>query len=404
MAESTVRERSLGLLMTLFHIVAALIALAAAALVVVVPLRLDEQVVFGIVVFALALILNLAKSRFISLLLISVSLVVSTRYIYWRYTSTVLLEEPLELSLGITLLVAESYAFIVLVLGYVQTAWPLGRKPIPLPSDHARWPTVDVYIPTYNEPLSVVRPTVLAAMAMDWPPDKLRVYLLDDGKRPEFRAFAREAGVGYFAREEHKHAKAGNVNHALKLTDGDYVAMFDCDHIPTRSFLQMTMGWMVADPEMALVQTPHHFNSPDPFERNLKTFRRVPNEGELFYGLLCETNDLWNAVFFCGSCAVLKRTALDQIGGLAVETVTEDAHTGLRLHRAGYNSCYIGVPQASGLATESLSAHVGQRIRWARGMVQIFRTDTPLWGRGLRLVQRLCYTNAMSTSSTGSRG
>ena len=85
-----------------------------------------------------------------------------------------------------------------------------------------------------------------------------------------------------------------------------------------------------------------------------------------------------------------RRSALDEIGGIAVETVTEDAHTSLRLHRRGYTSAYIRIPQAAGLATESLSAHIGQRIRWARGMVQIFRLDNPLFGKGLKLVQRLC--------------
>jgi cellulose synthase (UDP-forming) len=97
---------------------------------------------------------------------------------------------------------------------------------------------------------------------------------------------------------------------------------------------------------------------------------------------------MWDATFFCGSCAVIRRGPLDEIGGIAVETVTEDAHTSLRLHRRGHTSAYMRIPQAAGLATESLSAHIGQRIRWARGMVQIFRLDNPLFGKGLKLAQR----------------
>ena len=144
-----------------------------------------------------------------------------------------------------------------------------------------------------------------------------------------------------------------------------------------------------------MLQTPHHFFSPDPFERNLGTFRKVPNEGELFYGLVQDGNDLWNATFFCGSCALLRRSMVEEIGGIAVETVTEDAHTALKLHRLGYTTAYLAIPQAAGLATESLSGHIGQRIRWARGMTQIFRIDNPLLGRGLKIGQRLCYLNAM---------
>jgi cellulose synthase (UDP-forming) len=143
------------------------------------------------------------------------------------------------------------------------------------------------------------------------------------------------------------------------------------------------------------VQTPHHFFSPDPFERNLGTFNRVPNEGKLFYGLVQAGNDLWNASFFCGSCAIIKREPLEAVGGVAVETVTEDAHTALRLHRKGYTTAYLPTVQAAGLATESLAGHIKQRTRWARGMAQIFRIDNPFLGRGLGLFQRLCYGNAM---------
>ena len=126
----------------------------------------------------------------------------------------------------------------------------------------------------------------------------------------------------------------------------------------------------------------------------------IPNEGELFYGIVQDGNDFWNATFFCGSCAVLRRTALDEIGGIAVETVTEDAHTSLRMQMNGWNTAYINIPQAAGLATERLSAHVGQRIRWARGMIQILRTDNPLFAPGLKFPQRLCYFNAMCTFCT----
>jgi cellulose synthase (UDP-forming) len=252
-----------------------------------------------------------------------------------------------------------------------------------------------VLIPTYNEPLEVVRFTALGALNMDWPADKLHVYILDDGRRKEFERFAFEAGIGYKTRPDNTHAKAGNINAALQTLSSPLVAIFDCDHVPTRSFLQMTVGWFLRDPKLAMLQTPHHFYSPDPFERNLEQFRAIPNEGELFYGVVQDGNDFWNASFFCGSCAVLRRAALDDVGGIAVETITEDAHTSLRMQMKGWGTAYINIPQAAGLATERLSAHVGQRIRWARGMIQILRIDNPLLAPGLTFPQRLCYFNAM---------
>jgi cellulose synthase (UDP-forming) len=257
------------------------------------------------------------------------------------------------------------------------------------------WPTVDIYIPSYNEPLEVVRDTVLAAQCIDYPADKMKIYLLDDGKRSEFAVFAADVGVGYITRNDNKHAKAGNLNHAMTLTQGELICVFDCDHVATRVFLQATVGGFLKDPMLALVQTPHYFYSPDPFERNLSVGRNIPNEGMLFYGPIQQGNDNWNATFFCGSCAVIRRKALDDIGGFAVETVTEDAHTALKFQRLGWKSSFIDIPLAAGLATERLVVHVIQRTRWARGMTQIFRLDNPLLGRGLTFQQRLCYLSAM---------
>ncbi|MCZ8014541.1 MAG: UDP-forming cellulose synthase catalytic subunit [Limnobacter sp.] len=360
-------------------------------------LRMDlqSQIIFSLVVVTYALAIRRINSPVTRMTLVFLSIVLSSRYLFWRLTETFDEGNWLDYSFGFGLLIAELYAFIVLMLGYVQTIWPLHRRPVPLPEDTSSWPSVDIFIPSYNEPLDVVKPTVLAAMAIDWPADKIKVYVLDDGRRQDFREFCESVGVTHVTRTNNFHAKAGNINAALQNTTGDYVAIFDCDHIPTRSFLQVVMGWFTGYPKLAMIQTPHHFFSPDPFEKNLKTFKKVPNEGELFYGLLQDGNDFWNATFFCGSCAVIRRTQLLEVGGIAVETVTEDAHTALKLHRKGYDTAYLAVAQAAGLATESLSGHVGQRIRWARGMAQIFRMDNPLMGKGLSLGQRLCYANAM---------
>src|SRR6266849_551643 len=366
-----------------------------ALIVIITPLDLVSQALFGLLTITAMLLIKGHPSRGVTLILITLSIVVSSRYIWWRLTETLQFASPFEAFLGIGLIMAELYAWLVLVLGYIQTAWPLNRTPEAMPEDLADWPTVDLFIPTYNEPLSVVQNTVLGALSVDYPPEKLKIYVLDDGRREEFREFCEALGVGYITRDNNIHAKAGNLNHALGLTDGELLALFDSDHVPNRAFLQLTVGWFLVDPKLSLVQTPHHFYSPDPFERNLRGGEAVPNEGLLFYGLIQDGNDLWNAAFFCGSCAVIRRSAVEAIGGFATQTVTEDAHTALRLHRAGWNSAYLKLPLAAGLATERLAIHVGQRMRWARGMTQIFRVDNPLTGRGLSFGQRVCYLNAM---------
>ena len=370
----------------------------------VLELTWPQQIILDVLIVPLAIWMDRSSSSYlVTLTLMLVSMFSTFRYGYWRLATTVkFFADPgttwslLDAFFIALLVLAEAYAFIILFLGYLQTLWPLRRTPVPLPDDPETWPAVDLLIPTYNEPLSVVRYTALAAMNIDWPAEKLNVYILDDGKRPEFRAFAEEAGIGYMTRDDNHHAKAGNINRALARLDSPYVAIFDCDHVPTRSFMQVTLGWFLRDSKLGMLQTPHHFYSPDPFERNLGQFRTIPNEGELFYGIVQDGNDFWNATFFCGSCAVLRRSALNEIGGIAVETVTEDAHTSLRMQMNGWNTAYINIPQAAGLATERLSGHVKQRIRWARGMIQIMRTDNPLFARGLKPAQRLCYFNAMS--------
>lgn len=376
---------------------AIVIALAGALLIVAAttPLSLSEQLLLLAVMWGLTLLVRHLAGFGPGVIMIMFSIIASSRYIWWRLTQTTDLDSGFETFLGIGLLAAECYTWIVMVLGYIQNARPLRRKAAPLPSDRSTWPSVDIYIPTYNEPIKVVKPTVLAALSLDWPADKLNIYLLDDGRRPEFREFAAACGAHYLIRPNNFHAKAGNLNHALKITKGEFIAIFDCDHIPVRSFLTGTMGWFLRDRKCAMLQTPHHFFSPDPFERNLGTFRRVPNEGNLFYGLIQDGNDLWNSAFFCGSCAILRRGPLEEVGGIAVETVTEDAHTALKMHRRGYTTAYLRDVLAGGLATESLSGHIGQRIRWARGMAQIFRLDNPFLGEGLNFFQRLCYSNAM---------
>ncbi|CCQ11143.1 Cellulose synthase catalytic subunit [UDP-forming] [Pseudoalteromonas luteoviolacea B = ATCC 29581] len=361
---------------------------------ITVPFSLSAQAIFMALILFVAYSLRGIQGRMSTMIMVTLSITISSRYIWWRLTETLNWGDPFALFLGFGLLAAEIYAWVILILGFFQTIHPLERKPVVLPKDTSLWPSVDVYIPTYNEPLSVVKPTVIAALALDWPEDKLNIYVLDDGKREEFREFAQQVGANYLIRPNNHHAKAGNLNHAMKHTDGELIAIFDCDHIPVRSFLQMTVGQFLKDEKMCLVQTPHHFFSADPFEKNLNNFAKVPNENMLFYGLIQDGNDMWDATFFCGSCAVLRRSALDDIGGFAVETVTEDAHTALKMQRKGYHTAYINIPQAAGLATDSLSTHVGQRIRWARGMAQILRLDNPLAGKGLSLAQRLCYLNA----------
>jgi cellulose synthase (UDP-forming) len=348
---------------------------------------------------------NKKKSEFIHLFLILLSLVTTLRYLYYRITLTMNFDDWINGLFSFLLFTAELYAIVTLLLAYFQTLKIKDRKPVDLslyPQD--QWPKVDIYIPTYNEDVEIVRKTTLCALAIDYPADKKRVYVLDDGRaekykarREQLRQMCSELGATMLTRDNNDHAKAGNINTAFKRTDGDLVLILDCDHMPVRHFLMDTVGFFF-NPKVAFVQTPHWFYNPDPFERNLLTQGKIPVGNELFYKVLQKGNDFWNAAFFCGSAAVIRKEYALQIGGIATETVTEDCHTAFRLHSLGYESVYYDKIMVAGLAPEKFSAYVGQQVRWARGMAQILRIENPLINPKLNLTiaQRLCYFSATS--------
>ncbi len=344
-------------------------------------------------------------SEYLHLFLILLSLVSTMRYLYYRVNYTLNFDDWLNGIFCFLLFSAELYAICTLVLAYFQTIKIKDRQPVDLslyPQD--QWPKVDIYIPTYNEDVEIVRKTTLCALAIEYPDDKKRIYVLDDGRAEKYKArreelhqMCEELGAVMLTRDNNDHAKAGNINTAFKCTEGDLVLILDCDHMPVKEFLMNTVGFFF-NPKVAFVQTPHWFYNPDPFERNLLTGGKIPVGNELFYKVLQKGNDFWNAAFFCGSAAVIRKEYALQIGGIATETVTEDCHTAFRLHSLGYESVYYDKIMVAGLAPEKFSAYVGQQVRWARGMAQILRIENPLINPKLNLTlpQRLCYFSATS--------
>jgi len=359
---------------------------------------------------AFLLLRNFNRHETVRVIFLTIAAFLSVDYFYWRTFSTLTYHDPVSFFFALVLYFAELYGFIVYILSIFVNIDPLDRKPAPLPVDATACPTVDVLIPTYNEEPDLLEVTLLSALEMDYPKDRLKVYLLDDGgtdqrcnaedpelaaaskhRRTELRALCERWGAHYITRAKNIGSKAGNINNGLEFSEGELVVIFDADHAPTRDFLQNTVGWFLKDPKMFLVQTPHFFVNPDPIEKNLQTFQMMPGENEMFYKEIQRGLDYWNSAFFCGSAAVLRRTCLKETGGISGDTITEDAETALTLHARGYNSAYIGRPMVAGLSPETLTSFIGQRIRWAQGMIQIFLLKNPLLIPGLSLPQRLCY-------------
>lgn len=279
---------------------------------------------------------------------------------------------------------AEVFGFVTALLNIFMT-WRLADRQAPQPADGLR---VDVFIPTYNEDVEMVRRAALAARAMEYPH---QTWILDDGNRPAMREMAESLGLRYLARTDNTDAKAGNLNHALPHSDADLIATFDADHAPRRDFLLKTLGYF-ADAQVAFVQTPQDFYNLDSFQNRTDTNSRIAwSEQSLFFRVIQRGKDVWNAAFYCGSCAVIRRSALDSIGGFATGTVTEDIHTSLRLHKRGCRSVYHCESLAYGVAPAKIEPFLKQRVRWGVGAMNVWRKEGILFTRGLTLAQRFNY-------------
>lgn len=351
--------------------------------------------------------------KLLRLFFVSLCAWVVLRYLGWRLQSLPLDNSLVEAVVAVCLLLAEMYGIAMLLLGLFVNAAPLDRKPAPLPQDKALWPTVDIYIPTYSEPISVVAPTLMAAVEVDYPRDKFRVYVLDDGhprsinpatpketalelaeRTVQLQQLCERHGATWLGRDKNEHAKSGNMNAAMLQTQGELILVLDADHVPTKDILVNTAGFFT-DPKLAFVQTPHFFLNADPVEKNLGLFNKMPGENDMFYRAVQKGLDFWNTSFFCGSAAVLRRKAIEDVGGFSIESITEDASTSVKMHQKGWGSAYLGIPMVAGLQPETFAGFTAQRLRWAMGMMQILIKQNPLLIRGLTLAQRFAYLSVI---------
>ncbi len=312
-----------------------------------------------------------------------IALLYATYWIGWRWTHTIN-TDPKAIVPSVILLIAETWAYLNMCM-FVMLTWNLtDRDPGPSP----RGRTVDVFITCYNEPLQVLRRTAIGARAIRYPH---RTYILDDGKRDEVMEMTEELGIGYIRRLGNANAKSGNLNFALSTTSGEFILQLDADHVPLPTILDRMLGYF-NDPKMAVVQSPQDFYNVDSFTHVVNDEgRRLWEENRIFYSLIQPGRDHWNASFFCGSCGIIRRSALEAIGGFASQTIIEDMETTMQFHAHGYNSAYHRETLAYGLAPGDAGAYHVQRLRWGQGAMQILRKLKPLTMKGLTWSQRISY-------------
>ena len=303
-------------------------------------------------------------------------------YLTWRWGFTLDLG---TLWLGLPLVITETLMIATSAL-LAFSCWRTTdrRPPAPLAGRRSA-----ILIATYDEPEDVLRATLLGALAVRADPAP-EVWVLDDGGRDWVRSMCAGLDARYLSRPAPRlHAKAGNLNYALAHVDAEFLVTLDADHVPRPELLERTLGYF-SDPKVAVVQGPQAF-----FNRGFQHPRRsadpLRNDQNLFFDAICPGKDRSNAAFWCGTPAVIRREALVSVGGVATETVVEDAHTSMRLHQAGWATVYHRDILAVGLAPEEVGSFLIQRGRWARGALQMLRWDNPLLARGLTWRQRLHY-------------
>ncbi|MFC8800109.1 glycosyltransferase [Promicromonospora sp. NPDC057138] len=317
-------------------------------------------------------------------------------YLWWRITFTMPTGGWNEAAAWV-LVSFEAIPVLGLTIRLV-TLWNIDcRAPAPV-RDLPAGMRVAVLIPTYDEPVEVIAPTVAAACALE---PSHETWVLDDGDRDWVAEMCEAYGARYVRRPVHNHAKAGNLNHALGLMaqeaahstaadstaadstaadgtaagrgDFDVIAVLDCDHVPLPTFLTATLGWF-DDPDVALVQGPQTFYNSGAFDDDGVT----GEQGIFFHVLMASRNKDGAGPFWCGSTSVLRTRALREVGGIATETIVEDMHTTLGLIRAGWKTVYHHQALAVGLAPATPEQYLLQRTRWGLGAMQVLAKEH-LW-------------------------
>lgn len=279
---------------------------------------------------------------------------------------------------------SEVLSFLLLI-ALICSSWNYRHresKP-PLPDQK-----VDVFLPVYKEPVEMIRQTIRAAQKIRYPHT---TYVLDDGKRDELEALAKELGVTYIRRPDNKGAKAGNMNYALKYAKGDFIFVFDADHIAQAESIDALLGFF-EDEKVGLVITPQEYYNLNGLQYMHHGKGRLWHDQSRFYNVVQSCKDSNNCATSCGTGVMYRRSAIDEIGGVPEQTITEDMHITLLMHERGYRSVYFNEPIAYGVAPADLADYYRTRERWAHGNLSVLAIEKPWKSKNLTLKQRLSYT------------
>jgi cellulose synthase (UDP-forming) len=343
---------------------------------------------WGIAAIALCLLASpaLDRTRPRHRIIVSGAAICATvAYLSWRVLATLDFSTPARAALGIGFLgfeIAATIGGIFVLVIMTRHGDRTAEVAANLDWLHRRRPSAAIFIASYNEDVAILERTITGALNQRYP---AKVYLLDDGRRPQVEDLCRRRGVEWLTRPDNSHAKAGNMNAGLRTLAArgalpDFIAILDADFIALPDFMLRSLT-LFRDPWIGVVQTPQHFFNPDPLQHRMKSHLDLPDEQRFFFDTLLPAKDGWGTAFSCGTSSVVRTSALTEIGGFPTESITEDMLLSIRMKRRGYITAYLNEKLSLGLAPEGIGEYCTQRVRWCVGAMQIMRDRDGLFSR-----------------------
>lgn len=324
---------------------------------------------------------------------ISIVLAINIIYIVVRFLSIPIFQGFPSFILGFNLFVAELLGFIAYVVYVYVFTGKNNIKEKKLTSLNGHIPTIDVFICTYNEDITILAKTIMAAKKLDYPKNKFIVHVLDDGNRSELKELCHNFfNVNYISREKNLYAKAGNINNALKQTSGELFTVLDADMICKPNYLQETIGYF-SDNKLAFVQTPQTYYNLDVYQYNVN--KKYPNEQDFFMRYIEPARSSRNCVLHIGTNAIFRRKYVENVGLYPTNSITEDMALGLLLQAKGYNSLYINKTLVCGLGACTYNDLINQRDRWCRGNLQVLKHYKKVLFKQLNFKQKMVYLDGI---------
>jgi len=357
---------------------------------IMVELNLYLKVALSLLMIAITFFLYFLSKKNLSRNILGIlGLFLSSVYIFWRIFYTLPDIRTFDFIFAFMLIFFETIAlgqnFVLRMLFsrhesvLVERTHPFIEKPL-----------VDIIISTYNEPEDILKRTIVGCLNIDYPEDKLKIYMGDDGNRESVRNLCRQYGINYIVRDNNEHAKAGNINNVLTKASGELILLLDADMIPKENIVNAMLDYF-EDESTGFVQSPQVFYNMDPFQYNLGMGSNIPNEQDFFMRTMQEKRAHFNAVLHVGTNALFRRAAIDRIGGIPTGSITEDMATGMLIQNEGYKSFFVKETLALGLTSENFQDLMKQRDRWCRGNTQVIKKYNPLTMKNLTFAQKLIY-------------